>query len=404
MKKILILITSIVLLFSCNKENQIGTNNTSVDFSKIPLNDPVATNDSLASKFKSFGRNAVDISKKIARVNYVVDYDLYTQLGSNEVACSTYVNKNHNLAMKAYEPFNIFTKIVRIEIFKVPSVYTPLTNIYSILNAFNNNYYLLPGVDCNILLFAKPLGGVAFIGGVNSTSGRSLVCGVYPQDTYFNHFLIAHELGHYFGSNHTHDCWKFPDGKLRRIDSCFAGCNQTNTKFTTGGTVMSYCYNRGTIKLPLEFHPFCKDTMVKTLAKNTSIPADGVVVVPPTPPSTTMTIDTVGKLTAKQGFKLSRDGIFTTNASRWVTTGACSITFNNVNKNITTLTLHTGWLSGSTWTSPVKSIQVIVNGVIFYTTTTNNLTTLNIPINANTTSLRILFRDTDNNRVREIIF
>lgn len=161
---------------------------------------------------------------------------------------------------------------------------------------------------------------------------------------------------------------------------------------------MSYCYNRGSIKLPLEFHPFCIDTMVKTLAKNTSIPIEG------TTPPTTMTIDTIGIPFNRLGFKLSRDNNFITNTSRWVTTGACSVTFNNVNRNITNLTLHTGFLQNGIWTNPVRSIQVLVNGVIFYTTTNNTQTSLVIPINVNSTNLRILFRDTDNNRIREIIF
>ena len=148
----------------------------------------------LTIKPNKFGRAAVvDISKKVARLNYVVDYDLYVALGSNDAACSTYVLNNHNLAMAAYKPANIFTKIARIEILKAPSVYTPITNIYLLLNSFNNNYWQLPNVDASILLFNKPLGGVAFIGGVNSTGGRSAVCGVYNYNTFFNSFIIAHE-------------------------------------------------------------------------------------------------------------------------------------------------------------------------------------------------------------------
>jgi hypothetical protein len=120
--------------------------------------------------------------------------------------------------------------------------------------------------------------------------------------------------------------------------------------------------------------------------------------------STSMSIDVNGTSLNNMAFSLSRDNIITTNASRWVTIGPASVTFNNVNKNITNLILHTGFLQNNVWTNPVKSIQVIVNGVVIFNITNNTNPNLIIPINTNTTSLRILFRDTDNNRIREIIF
>ena len=307
----------------------------------------------LTIKPNRFGRAAiVDISKKVARLNYVIDYDLYVALGSNDAACSTYVLNNHNLAMAAYKPANIFTKIARIEILKAPSVYTPITNIYLLLNSFNNNYWQLPNVDASILLFNKPLGGLAFIGGVNSTSGRSAVCGVYAQNTFFNSFIIAHELGHYFGSPHTHDCWKMPNGTTARLDSCFTGCGQSSTKFTYNGTVMSYCYNRGTIKMPLEFHPRCIDTMQKTLAKNSSIPIEGS----PEPPAITRIITYSG--TTHSGITANAtDGNLTT---RYLTTGPFRVQFTySAPVSITNVFLNSGFQGGS----PNQTLTLTVDGV-----------------------------------------
>lgn len=397
------ILLSLLLLFSisCNKENVENATSFKEDIMTLRDDSTIFAKEDLASKYARVA--TVDLSKKIAKVLYVMDYDLYVGLGSNEAACSTYIYNNHNLAMKAFEAANIYNKIEKIIILKTPSVFTPITSALTMLSVFNTTYYP-ENFNTKILLFNKNLGGYAFTNGINSSGGNSLICGVFTNNSYWNSFNIAHELGHHYGSPHTHVCWKFPDGTTRRIDSCFAGCNQTNKKFTYNGTVMSYCYNNGTIKLPLVFHPLCIDTMVKTFSRNTSIPADGGVIVnPPTPP-TTMTVDTTGLPFNKLGFKLSRDNNFAVNTSRWLVAGPSSVTFNNVNKNITNLTLHTGFLSGNTWNSPVKSLQVIVNGVVFYTVTNNTLTTLIIPINANTTSLRILFRDTDFNRVREIIF
>ena len=268
----------ILLLFifsiSCNKEIDDNTNNDKVEIMSLGDDSTIFAKQDLAVTSKYARVATVDLSKKIARVLYVMDYDLYVALGSNDATCSTYIYTNHNLAMKAFEAANIYNKIEKIIILKTPSVFTPITSAISMLSTFNSTY-INENFNTKILIFNKNLGGYAFTNGINSSVANSLICGVWKTDSYWNSFNIAHELGHHYGSPHTHVCWKFPDGTTRRIDSCFAGCNQTNKKFTIGGTVMSYCYNSGTIKLPLVFHPLCIDTMVKTFSRNTSIPADG---------------------------------------------------------------------------------------------------------------------------------
>ena len=79
---------------------------------------------------------------------------------------------------------------------------------------------------------------------------------------------IAHELGHNFGSYHTHNCFWQANGFAATgalLDSCYAAegaCYSGPTGITPagGGTVMSYCgFGR------MAFHPACIQLMRATI-------------------------------------------------------------------------------------------------------------------------------------------
>ncbi|MEL6251218.1 MAG: RICIN domain-containing protein [Bacteroidota bacterium] len=70
-------------------------------------------------------------------------------------------------------------------------------------------------------------------------------------------FTFAHELGHTFGSRHTHDCiW---NGNNTAIDGCgyrLAGDGCNGPEPSDGGTIMSWCHKRPVgINLAKGFHP-----------------------------------------------------------------------------------------------------------------------------------------------------
>ena len=85
---------------------------------------------------------------------------------------------------------------------------------------------------------------------------------------------MAHELGHIFGSYHTHSCWwqangYAPPGTL--LDTCYAaegGCVQTRSTVVPPdkGTIMSYCHllYPGMANVRLDFHPACRSVMRAT--------------------------------------------------------------------------------------------------------------------------------------------
>lgn len=108
--------------------------------------------------------------------------------------------------------------------------------------------------------------GVAWIGGLCSTfTGYSFnKVFRFAADTATNDvFITAHELGHNFGSPHTH-CYANP-----KPDTCYSGegggncfggtascpASATYNGVTTTGTLMSYCHTLGGCAAGLVFHP-----------------------------------------------------------------------------------------------------------------------------------------------------
>ena len=82
--------------------------------------------------------------------------------------------------------------------------------------------------------------------------------------------LVGHEIGHNFGSPHTH-CYNPP------IDTCYAyegGCYQGATSCPGGpGSLMSYCHITG-CGSTLDFHP----TVVNRIVTYNVNPATGVCI------------------------------------------------------------------------------------------------------------------------------
>lgn len=97
------------------------------------------------------------------------------------------------------------------------------------------------------MLSGKGLGGgVAYLNALCSSFGYGVsasLAGVAPTDistTYWDFMVVTHELGHNFGSPHTH-CYSPP------VDQCYAsesGCYSGATSVPPEkGTVMSYCHH-----------------------------------------------------------------------------------------------------------------------------------------------------------------
>lgn len=91
--------------------------------------------------------------------------------------------------------------------------------------------------------------------------------------------LLAHELGHNFGSPHTHSCyWRAGNpidtcNKLEANDTGSCGQDTTIGTKIIAGTIMSYCDvnggEEGKSIYKMEFHPLCKDLITKAAREAT---------------------------------------------------------------------------------------------------------------------------------------
>jgi hypothetical protein len=135
---------------------------------------------------------------------------------------------------------------------------------------------------------------------------------------------------------------------------------------------------------------------------NSSIPFNTT----PTPIVTNL--DTTGTIFQNNRFRNSLDRDSMSNNSRTLTLNSpCVFSWTNLNRNVTNLTIYTGFLSNNTWGSPVRNIRVTINGNVILNTTNNNSPRIIIPVNTNVSTLRIEFLDTGSNvynRIREIVF
>lgn len=184
------------------------------------------------------------------------DFNMYQQNGSSVANTTAKVTSLFNLVKQIYENEGISIFVDQIFIWTTPDPYASITPIssLSILNNFTtrrqNITQKLGHLICTNFGF---LGGIAWIDVVcnpffyANRFGYSNIFNTFNSDinTYsWSVYCISHELGHNFGSKHTHWCgWPKAGGGTSRIDSCYAGEGACGTVVKpTKGTIMSYCH------------------------------------------------------------------------------------------------------------------------------------------------------------------
>ena len=182
------------------------------------------------------------------KVYIEADFDLFQNKGSvNDTV--NYMTGVFNQSAALYSNEGIPLTISQIFVWTVPSPYTggdsgtQLAQFQSTRTSFNG--------DVAHLVDLQNQGGIAagFNGLCNSNRSQSeCYSGIFPTfenvPTYsWTIFVFTHEMGHLFGSRHTHACvW---NGNNTAIDGC-SGATEGGCPLPgfpgDGGTIMSYCH------------------------------------------------------------------------------------------------------------------------------------------------------------------
>ena len=124
----------------------------------------------------------------------------------------------------------------------------------------------VPGDLAHFISGASLGGGIAYVGvlcnssfgfGVSASMNGAIDWSTFdgsPQPLNWDFVVMAHELGHNFGANHTHSY-------CPPLDTCYANCN--GAAFCQQGTLMSYCHlcAGGLSMIDPEFHPYIATVM-----------------------------------------------------------------------------------------------------------------------------------------------
>lgn len=182
--------------------------------------------------------------EKCPKVYLEADYDLYVNKGSI-ANTSNYLTSIFNNAAAIYANEDVPIEISEIFVWNTADSYSTTTS-FSALTDFKINRPTFNG-DIAHLIAMDPggLGGVAYT--INGLCNSYKYCYSDVNSTYSDFptyswtiMVITHEMGHLFGSYHTHSC-NWTGGA---IDNCYTtegGC-AAGPAPVDGGTIMSYCH------------------------------------------------------------------------------------------------------------------------------------------------------------------
>ena len=181
------------------------------------------------------------------RIYFEVDHDIYQDKGSLDEVGKFVMGIFSEVAI-LYANENVNVEVSEIRVWDQTSPYSGSSSS-EMLDQFQQTRTSFNG-DLGQLLSYQASGGIAVLRGLCHpyTRARLSFASVrsayktYPSYSY-TVMVVAHELGHLLGSQHTHACvW---NGNNTAIDGCAGfteGSCSTPSVPSGGGTIMSYCH------------------------------------------------------------------------------------------------------------------------------------------------------------------
>ena len=184
------------------------------------------------------------------KVYFECDYQMYLDKGNSVTNVTNYVTGMFNVVQTLYTNESIGIEISQIYVWSTTDPYISNTTSTDLLNSFQAYRTTFNGNLAHFLTTRNlSAGGLAYLDVLCTPSyaygmtNISNTYNVYPNYSWTVE-AVTHELGHNFGSEHTHWCG-WTGGA---IDDCYAtegGCAPGPTP-SNGGTIMSYCHLGGT--------------------------------------------------------------------------------------------------------------------------------------------------------------
>ncbi|MFT4536563.1 MAG: hypothetical protein ACI9P5_003939 [Saprospiraceae bacterium] len=182
-----------------------------------------------------------------------IDHNMYNKHGGNIANVEAWAMTLFAQVAILYIEHNVPINISGIQIWDTADPYVSASNTSQALNLFRTAVHNNPNFNGRLahLLSGRGLGGgIAYLNALcnNSTNvavSANLGSGSTPYPNYsWNVMVVAHEMGHNMGSNHTQACvW---NGNNTAIDGCGnieGSCDDPgNPPNNVGGTIMSYCH------------------------------------------------------------------------------------------------------------------------------------------------------------------
>lgn len=232
------------------------------------------------------GAQLQSASRLEAEIAIEIDYATYQALGSNQAQATQYAGAVIAAVSQIYErDINTQLRVSYVQVWTTPDPYAGLTSTGSILPSMANIWSTTRGNinrDLAHLLSSRSLGGgIAYLNALCSRGGGYGVSGnlraSFPIDPGWTTIVVAHELGHNFGSPHTHSC-SWPGGPLDRCaiqpgETCIPAVVRSR------GTIMSYCHTLagGISNIDVMFHPQCAALMRSRAEAASCLSVVGVV-------------------------------------------------------------------------------------------------------------------------------